>query len=90
MNNTFIVSAIRFADNSSPTIQLFKDPISKKYIAGFFNFDVDELVDGYNYHEILSIRNTLTEVLNQIDTREVIDSLNNAQEYDLYNQDDGA
>jgi len=90
MNNIFVIQNIRFSDGSSPTIQLFKDPDSKKYLASFFNFDVDEIVDGYNYHEILSIRNLLTEILNEIDTREVIDSINYGDNYESHQQEDGA
>jgi hypothetical protein len=91
MNNTFVVSGIRFYNGSNPTIQLFKNPNSGKYVACFMNFDTEESIDGYDYHEILSIRNTLTEILNQIDTREVIDEIvNDEKYYDPNLEDDGA
>jgi hypothetical protein len=32
----------------------------------------------------------LTQILNEIDTREVIDEINNASEYDPHLEDDGA
>ena len=90
MNNTFVVSGVRNADGSSPIVDLIRHPITKSYIANFRNFNTDELIDGYDYHEILSIRNMLTQILNEIDTREVIDELNNASKYDPHLEDDGA
>lgn len=90
MNNTFVVSGVKNADGSSPIIDLGRHPITKNHIACFRNFNTDEFIDGYNYHEILSIRNMLTQILNEIDTREVIDELSNASYFDPHLEDDGA
>lgn len=89
MNNTFVVSSVRNADGTSPIIDLIRHPISKHYIACFMNFNTEEVINGYDYHEILSIRNMLTQILNEIDTREVIDELSNAA-YNDHLEDDGA
>ena len=90
MNNTFVVSSIKNADGSSPIIDIVRHPVEKHHIACFRNFNTEESIDGYDYHEILSIRNMLTQILNEIDTREVIDELNNAS-YDYpHLEDDGA
>ena len=90
MNNTFVVSGVRNADGSSPIVDLIRHPITKSHIACFRNFNTDELINAYDYHEILSIRNMLTQILNEIDTREVIDELSNASKYDPHLEDDGA
>lgn len=90
MNNTFVVSGVRNIDGSSPIIDIVRHPISKKHIGCFRNFNTEESIDGYDYHEILSIRNMLTQILNEIDTREVIDELSNASYSDPHLEDDGA
>ena len=90
MNNKFVISSIRNANGSSPIIDMTRHPITKQHIACFRNFDNDESIDGYNYHEILSMRNMLTQILNEIDTREVIDELSNASYNYPHLEDDGA
>ena len=90
MNNTFVVSGVKNTNGSSPIIDIVRHPVSKKHIGCFRNFNTEESIDGYDYHEILSIRNMLTQILNEIDTREVIDELSNAS-YDYpHLEDDGA
>ena len=90
MNNTFVVSGVRTINGSKPIIDLIRHPVTDVHIACFRNFNNEESIDGYDYHEILSIRNMLTQILNEIDTREVIDEINNASEYDPHLEDDGA
>jgi hypothetical protein len=90
MNNTFVVSGVRTSDGSKPIIDLIRHPVTKNHIACFRNFNNEESIDGYDYHEILSIRNMLTQILNEIDTREVIDELSNAAYNDSHLEDDGA
>lgn len=90
MNNTFVVSGVRAAHGSKPVIDLMRHPVTKSHIACFRNFNNEESIDGYDYHEILSIRNMLTQILNEIDTREVIDELSNAAYNDPHLEDDGA
>ena len=90
MNNVFVVSGVRNADGSSPIVDLVRHPITKAHIGCFRNFNTDEIIDGYDYHEILSIRNMLTQILNEIDTREVIDEISNASYSDPHLEDDGA
>ena len=90
MNNTFVVSGVKSVNGSSPIIDIVRDPISKKHIGCFRNFNTEEIIDGYDYNEILSIRNMLTQILNEIDTREVIDEFNNASKYYPHLEDDGA
>lgn len=90
MNNKFVVSSVKNSDGTSPIIDLVRHPITKHHIGCFRNFNTEEIIDGYSYHEILSIRNMLTQILNEIDTREVIDELSNAS-YDYpHLEDDGA
>ena len=90
MNNTFVVSGVRNINGSKPVIDLVRHPITNTHIACFRNFNNEESIDGYDYHEILSIRNMLTQILNEIDTREVIDEINNASSNDPLLEDDGA
>ena len=90
MNNTFVVSGVKNTNGSSPIIDIVRHPVSKKHIGCFRNFNTEESIDGYDYHEILSIRNMLTQILNEIDTREVIDELSNAAYNDPHLEDDGA
>lgn len=90
MNNTFVVSGVRNIGGKQPIIDLTRHPITNLHIACFRNFNNEESIDGYDYHEILSIRNMLTQILNEIDTREVIDEINNASHSDPHLEDDGA
>ena len=71
--NIFVVAGIVKAAGIKPTIILHKDPfIEGKYIATFEGIDTDEIVNGYTYDELLSIRNTITEALTGIDVKETV------------------
>ena len=70
-------SVIRSDDTKKPTITVLSDPLnSGKYIACFSNTDCEELVNGYNYDELLSIRNAINDALTDIDVRESVAELN--------------
>ena len=70
-------SVIRSDDTKKPTITVLSDPFTPgKYIACFSNTDCEELVNGYNYDELLSIRNAINDALTDIDVRESVAELN--------------
>lgn len=60
-----------------PVIKVYRDPhCSGAMLAAFDNMNTDEAIDGYTYSELVSIRNTLNEVLNHIDVQETIAEYN--------------
>ena len=75
---TFIATAVnRFDQTQKPNVTVFSDPLNPgKYIACFNNMDCDELVNGYNYDELLSIRNAINEALTNIDVCESVAEYN--------------
>lgn len=71
--NTFIATGVVKVAGIKPTITLHRDPFNYgKYIATFEGMDTDEIVNGYSYDELLSIRNTITEALTAIDVKETV------------------
>jgi hypothetical protein len=71
--NVFIATAVVKAAGIKPTISLHKDPFNEgKYIATFEGVDTDEIVNGYSYDELLSIRNAINEALTAIDVKETV------------------
>ena len=75
---TFIATGVnRYDQSQKPNITVLGDPLnSGKYIACFANTDCDELVNGYSYDELLSIRNAINEALTDIDVRESVAEYN--------------
>ena len=71
--NVFIATAVAKAAGIKPTISLHKDPFHEgKYIATIEGTDTDEIVNGYTYDELLSIRNAINEALTAIDVKETV------------------
>ena len=71
--NVFIAIAVTNMSGTKPTITLHKDPLNDgKYIATIEGVNTDEIVDGYSYDELLSIRNTINEALTAIDVKETV------------------
>ena len=71
--NVFIATAVNNLTGSKPKITLHKDPLNEgKYIATLEGFNTDEIVDGYTYDELLSIRNAINEALTAIDVKETV------------------
>ena len=75
---SFVAHSVQRMDNTNkPTITVYPDPLnSGKYVACFQGTDCDELVNGYSYDELLSIRNALNDALTDIDVRESVAELN--------------
>ena len=60
-----------------PVIKVYRDPhCSGAMLASVDNMNTEEAIDGYTYSELVSIRNTLNEVLNHIDVQETIAEYN--------------
>lgn len=74
----FIVNGVhRETTGRKPSITVYPHPINEgKYIACFESTDCDELINGYSYDELLSIRNTINDALTDIDVRESVAELN--------------
>lgn len=71
--NVFIATAVTNIAGNKPTITLHKDPLNDgKYIATVEGVNTDEIVNGYTYDELLSIRNTINEALTAIDVKETV------------------
>ena len=75
---TFIATGVnRYDQAQKPNITVLGDPLNpRKYIACFANTDCEELVNGYSYDELLSIRNAINEALTDIDVRESVAEYN--------------
>jgi len=86
--NVFIATAVNRVDNSrKPTITVHKNPLEDgKYIATFESTDSDEIINGYSYDELLSIRNAINEALTSIDVKETVHQFN--QDFKKYTQYD--
>jgi hypothetical protein len=77
-NTRFIAHGVRrYDDVRKPTITVYSDPLnSGKYIACFEATDCDEMVNGYSYDELVSIRNAISEALTDIDVKESVAEYN--------------
>lgn len=75
---TFIATGVRrFDDVRKPAVTVYPDPLNAgKYIACFSSTDCDEMIDGYSYDELLSIRNAINDALTDIDVCESVSDLN--------------
>jgi len=74
---TFIAHGVINSQIEKPRITVFSDPTGvNSYIASIENMDCGEMVNGYSYDELLSIRNTINEALTDIDVRESVAELN--------------
>ena len=74
---TFIANGVQRFDGNKPSVTVIPDPVSQgSYIACFENTDCGELINGYSYDELLSIRNIINEALTDIDVRESVAELN--------------
>lgn len=75
---TFIATGVRrYEDVRKPAVTVYADPLNAgKFIACFTATDCDEMIDGYSYDELLSIRNAINEALTDIDVRESVAELN--------------
>jgi hypothetical protein len=73
---TFIINGV-VNSGQKPAITMYPDPVKPAtYLACFSGIDCDEMINGYTYDELLSIRNTINEVLTDIDVRETVAELN--------------
>ena len=73
----FTADVERDDGREQPTISLHRDPNNKgNFIACFQSTDCDEVVDGYTYNELLSIREAINSALTEIDVRESINLYN--------------
>ena len=85
--NVFIANGVkRIDEQQKPTITIHKDPVQPgKYIATIEATNCDEIINGYTYDELLSIRNTINEALTAIDVKETVWEFNNTyQKYTQY------
>ena len=74
---TFVAHGVMGSAQAKPRITVFPDPTGEhQYIACIENTDCRELVNGYSYNELLSIRNAINEALTDIDVRESVAELN--------------
>lgn len=74
---TFVAHGVYRFDEKKPAITVFPHPIvTDGYVACFENIDCGELVNGYSYDELLSIRNAINDALTEIDVRESVAELN--------------
>jgi len=74
----FIATGVnRYEDVRKPSITVYPDPLNAgKYIACFEATDCDEMINGYSYDELLSIRNAISEALTDIDVKETVAEYN--------------
>ena len=72
--NVFVATGVnRLDDVRKPTITVFPDPLNPgKFLACFQATDCDEMIDGYSYDELLSIRNAISEALTDMDVKETV------------------
>jgi UDP-N-acetylglucosamine enolpyruvyl transferase len=72
--NVFIATGVnRLDDVRKPTITVFPDPLNAgKFLACFQATDCDEMIDGYSYDELLSIRNAISDALTDMDVKETV------------------
>jgi hypothetical protein len=72
--NIFVATGVnRLDDVRKPMITVFSDPLNPgKFLACFQATDCDEMIDGYSYDELLSIRNTISEALTDMDVKETV------------------
>ena len=74
---TFTAHGVNSSEINKPRITVFADPTGVNgYIAAIENTDCGEIVNGYSYDELLSIRNAINEALTDIDVRESVAELN--------------
>jgi hypothetical protein len=74
---TFVAHGVTRYDEKKPSITVFPNPIiPNSYVACLENVDCDELINGYSYDELLSIRNAINDALTDIDVRESVAELN--------------
>jgi hypothetical protein len=74
---TFIANSVQRFDGNKPSVTVVPDPVGEgRYIACFENTDCGELINGYSYDELLSIRNIINDALTDIDVRESVAELN--------------
>jgi hypothetical protein len=82
---SFIANAVQRSTNK-PTVTVYPDPLNPgKYIGCFQSTDCDELVNGYSYDELLSIRNAINDALTDIDVRESVAELNKDPRFNSFN-----
>jgi hypothetical protein len=74
----FIATGVnRYEDVRKPSITVYPDPLNAgKYIACFEATDCDEMINGYSYDELLSIRNAISEALTDMDVKETVAEYN--------------
>ena len=74
----FIATGVnRYEDVRKPSITVYPDPLNVgKYIACFEATDCDEMINGYSYDELLSIRNAISEALTDMDVKETVAEYN--------------
>ena len=77
-NTKFIATGVnRYEDVRKPSITVYPDPLNAgKYIACFEATDCDEMINGYSYDELLSIRNAISEALTDMDVKETVAGYN--------------
>ena len=77
-NTKFIATGVnRYEDVRKPSITVYPDPLNAgKYIACFEATDCDEMINGYSYDELLSIRNAISEALTDMDVKETVSEYN--------------
>jgi hypothetical protein len=77
-HKTFTANGVqRFDGGNKPAVTVFSDPMNPgKWIGCVENTDCSESINGYSYDELLSIRNALTDALNEIDVRETVAEFN--------------
>lgn len=74
---TFIAHGVINLNTNKPRITVFSDPTGENgYIASIENMDCGEMINGYTYDELLSIRNAINDALTDIDVRESVAELN--------------
>lgn len=74
---TFVAHGVARFDGNKPSISVYPNPTSPgQYVACFENTDCGELINGYSYDELLSIRNIINDALTDIDVRESVAELN--------------
>jgi hypothetical protein len=75
---SFVANGVySLTDNNKPTVTVYPDPLrTGKFVACIEHTDCDELVNGYSYEELLSIRNAINDALTDIDVRESVVELN--------------
>jgi len=75
--NVFIATGVVKTEGIRPTITLHKDPFNEgQWIATFEGIECEEMVNGYTYDELLSIRNAINEALTAIDVKETVHQFN--------------